>query len=217
MEDMDFGRCYAIEFDNGTVKIGKTTNIVDRIRNHKGNAARFNVGIVSMIFTDVIPFHGDMERKVLSDACSICDLTKSNEYFNGITIHDCMGFFHSYGVNYIRTSTIPKITESGHLLVTISSSPDAAIHAIPDREKIEVDSVKEFDDIVMNRIRDVFDRSKVPLSPSVIVQRCVLKKYNITEKNVKDCIKLMMDTGTIRESIVVHAKTHRESVRYTLA
>lgn len=219
MEDMDFGRCYAIEFDNGTVKLGKTTAIVKRLNKHKSDAGKFGVSIVSMIFTDVIPMHSDMERKILSDACSICSPTKSNEYFNGINIYDCMGFFHSYGVNYMRTSSIPKIDNNNSLLVSVDLLPDCNLY---DAGFDFIDTGSDANDersvgeITRDRIINSIVVSGIELAPSVIVQRCTSKRLGIDKQQVLSSIKEMCDEGIILPIKMKHAKTGFESERYAV-
>ena len=48
MKEHDFGYCYAIEFNNGTVKIGKSVNIIKRLSEHRSSARKFCVDIVDI-------------------------------------------------------------------------------------------------------------------------------------------------------------------------
>jgi len=226
MKNNDFGYCYAIEFDNGTIKIGKSTSILKRLMEHKRAAGKFNVEIVDILFTDLIPYHSDMEKKLLSDACSICDPTKSNEYFNGLSIYDCIGMFHNYGVNYIRTKEIPKLDDNGNIVVLISRIPDKKIFDGLDCDFSSFDKDNQIDDIndepkdkteiTKTRIIEMLKRSKSELAPSVICQRCASKKYDIRKSDIMNAINEMSQSGELLHINIVHGKNLLSYPKYYL-
>ena len=222
MKEHDFGYCYAIEFNNGTVKIGKSVNIIKRLSEHRSSARKFCVDIVDIIFTDVIPLHSDMERELLTSATLLCEPNGPTEYFNGITIYDCMNIFNGAGVNFIRTTKIPTIGKDGDILVSIKSTPEMiAYKEVCDDVKTpgkKNEATKKSKDIVtVERVISILTKKKKPTPPSVIRQCCKSKKLDISDLDTDAAISKLLTDGTIKLNVVIHGKTKAEHTRYELA
>lgn len=206
MEDKDIGHCYAIEFDNGTVKIGRTTNIIRRLSQHRSSATRFCVDIQKIVITEAVTNHKALEKTLLDFACSLKGSSSKGEYFNGLSIIELQSKLKKLHVSFVVTESIPTSDSEGRLIVKLDKSFD------------KCDFYGEFSSrsVVEERVISAIRENKLGLPPSVICQRAVSKKLFISREDVMCAIKNMEENGTLISSVLIHNKTKIESTRYKM-
>jgi len=207
MKENDTGYCYAIEFSNGTVKVGRTKNLVSRLTDHKKTAKKFDIDIVRMIFTECVDKHSFLEKRLLGFASSICREINANEYFIGVNLQDIEDYLMKSGIYFARSYSIPRFSEDGLLVVTMDQ------HFSIEKKSITI----QFESITDRRILNLFRKRKCELQPSVVVQVCKSSRLGISRDEILSSMTNLTESGVLRESIVKHGKTGIESKRYSLA
>ncbi len=209
------GHCYAIEFDNGTVKIGKTINPSARFNAHRTSAKKFGVSVVKAIISMSIPFHDEMEEKLLSDASSICTITNSKEYFSGITIDDCCELFRRNGVGYVKVFDIVKTDKYGRIMMYVDLEQEISNeYLINKKEECNKKSESTPLGVCKSKIIKFLLNSDESLSPSVIAQRVRSRYQNIDDSVINQAMLDLTMEGILSSEMIEHAKTKLKSKRY---
>lgn len=78
------GHVYALSFDNGTVKVGSTTEPSKRIRSHHVQAAQFGIAIIDFWVSPELHRHVRVEKRLIGVASTMCTGVTMREWFRGV-------------------------------------------------------------------------------------------------------------------------------------
>ncbi|MET8278194.1 GIY-YIG nuclease family protein [Micromonospora sp. NPDC005174] len=78
------GHVYILLFNNGTVKVGSTTNPSVRIRTHQVAAANFGLSLTRFWVSRSFVGHIEAETDVIAAAMQVCASVVGREWFQGV-------------------------------------------------------------------------------------------------------------------------------------
>lgn len=89
------GYIYIIEFSNGTVKVGSTTNPPERFATHRQHAEAFNIGVANHWISEEHPQYRKTEKALIALAEAMGGARARREYFHGISFRDLAAKAHA--------------------------------------------------------------------------------------------------------------------------
>lgn len=89
------GYVYAVEFSDGTVKVGKARNLQVRLANHRQDAEKFKLSIAQWWGSPLHRGYADTEKKLIAFASSVGDIHGGREYFTGVSFSRVVEFASS--------------------------------------------------------------------------------------------------------------------------
>lgn len=128
------GYLYMVELENGTVKVGRTTNPFVRMRNHSRIAAKLGVPVLRWWVSE--PHRGVeiSEARLIAEATSRATEVGGKEYMRGVRMDDLIAFVGTLG---LRPSTPAEAAED-------EARDDAKFEGSPFRRMLQ-DSLDELE------------------------------------------------------------------------
>jgi hypothetical protein len=84
---LEGSRLYAVEFSNGTVKVGRTQHAARRLRNHHRAGSQFGIRVIGMwVSEDLGGHYATAERALIARLRDHAPIVRGNEYFAGISV-----------------------------------------------------------------------------------------------------------------------------------
>ena len=180
------GIVYAVLFDNGLFKVGRTRNLQARIRSHISSGKSFGYGLDVFLFTEQHEFFERTEEKLLN-YCRGRFQANSPEYFEG-------GDYHSVKEVMMRAGTLVGWGNS------LATKDGAVIVSMPELQKTkETKKIKESNTIKEKIIR-LLKGKPDGLTEGVIKNRC-------RPNEVYDDLMELLGAGEIRVLESKHPKT----------
>lgn len=101
------GFCYVIIFSNGTVKAGKTENLLKRFSQHKSSGIRFGASIDWVLHSVRHADYDNTEKSILSEMANISTRI-TGEYFSGIPLEKCLEIAEETGVSFCCSTSVER-------------------------------------------------------------------------------------------------------------
>lgn len=89
------GYVYIVEFNDGTVKVGKAKNLQIRLANHRQDAEKFKLSIAQWWGSPLHRDYADTEKLLIEFASGTGDIHGGREYFTGVSFDRAVEFASS--------------------------------------------------------------------------------------------------------------------------
>ncbi len=86
------GYVYVIQFDSGSIKVGRTTNPAARLKSHAATARTQGVGIAAQWVSQPIESASRIERQLIGFCNGRFPSVNGGEYFAGVVVGDVLAF-----------------------------------------------------------------------------------------------------------------------------
>lgn len=181
------GFVYAVEFSNGTVKVGKTSDVASRIYSHQHHARAVGVDVMMIVISTEVENENSAEKIILEGMKKIREI-HSREYFKNASASDVTSIMKERNIPYILCRQVKKVTHKGVSSYMAEIIPSGNISDLrPPAYELE------------NRIKSFVEKNK-GISMGVIVNK--MRK----EKDVKGAVYRMEEIGELRVERSTHPK-----------
>lgn len=166
------GSLYVVLFDNGTAKVGKSSNVGSRVDQHRKSAASMGVGVERVYYTDPIPDMDTDEFSLISIFTEAHDVFSGREFFANCTTKSVEAALEKMNVKFNSCASLYSTTTMGETWVVAKAfklsdkDPDANISSSRATASERIDTILMAngstltEGVIINRMRG-FSRGDV--------------------------------------------------------
>lgn len=104
---ISFGHIYAIEFSDGSVKVGRTKKLNQRMAEHSSFAQKAGLKIIERVNSVLIPNYEAAENHMIRLCRQLCKDSRSSEHFTGVEFAEVKKFINSF--SFLSKSEVEEI------------------------------------------------------------------------------------------------------------
>jgi hypothetical protein len=112
--------CYAILFETGLLKVGRTGNILDRVKKHKDDASIHSVGVIKMWLAIDVDDSKRLEVSLIRRASENFNKFR-NEYFSCVTEREARAIVSNHGEFFIECLDVKPASQDNCISLIVGS------------------------------------------------------------------------------------------------